>query len=140
MNKKLSLSLSLAACATVLAACGGGSTASSPTATVAAGGNAENGKALYTQSTLGPNSAPGCSTCHSLDGSTLVGPTHQGIGTAAASRVPSLSAAAFLEESIRNPNAHVTEGFVEGVMYQNYGTELTDQEIDDLVAYLLTLK
>ncbi len=50
------------------------------------------------------------------------------------------SAEEFLRESILNPDAVVTEGFTPGVMYQNYGNDLTEQEIDDLVAFLLTLK
>jgi len=51
-----------------------------------------------------------------------------------------MTAEEYLKESIITPNAHVTEGFTAGVMYQNYGKDLTEQEINDLVAYLLTLK
>ncbi len=46
----------------------------------------------------------------------------------------------YLHESIVNPNAFVVEGFPSGVMYQNYGQDLSKQQIDDLVAFLLTLK
>ena len=51
-----------------------------------------------------------------------------------------MSAAEFLEQSIREPNAVITEGFSPGVMYQNYDTDLTDQQIADLVAFLETLQ
>jgi nitric oxide reductase subunit C len=116
-----------------LAACGGSSAGGA--------GDAERGKQLYNQVTIGPNAAPGCVTCHSIEpGKVLVGPSHAGIATRAETEVPGQSAEEFLKESITNPNAHVTEGFASGVMYQNYAKDLTDQEINDLVAYLMTLK
>jgi len=36
-------------------------------------GDAARGEALFKQSTIGTASAPGCSTCHSLDGTSNVG-------------------------------------------------------------------
>lgn len=120
---------------TLLVACGGDKSSDST------GGDPDRGEALYHQTTIGPNAAPGCATCHSLDpGKTLVGPSHAGIATRAASAVPGKSAEDYLRESIVTPDAHVTEGFTAGIMYQNYGKDLTEQEINDLVAYLMTLK
>ncbi|MGD2077634.1 MAG: cytochrome c [Chloroflexota bacterium] len=133
----LILALSLA-----LVACGGDDGGSDATeAEPTSGGDAARGEELYHQTTIGSASAPGCVTCHSTEeGVTLVGPSHAGVATRAGTEAPDLSAAEFLEQSIREPNAVVTEGFSPGVMYQNYDNELTDQQIDDLVAYLLTLK
>jgi len=34
----------------------------------------------------------------------------------------------------------VSEGFAPGIMYQRFGEDLTEQEINDLVAFMLTLK
>lgn len=120
----------------LLVACGGGDSGSSATS-----GDPGRGKELYHQTIIGPNAAPGCVTCHSLDpGKTLVGPSHAGVATRAASAVPGMSAEDYLKQSIITPDAHVTEGFTSGVMYQNYGKDLTEQEINDLVAYLMTLK
>jgi len=121
--------------ALLLAACGGGGEEG------AGAGDAQRGKALYEQTIIGPNAAPGCTTCHSTEpGKVLVGPSHAGIATIAESAEPGKSAEQFLKESIINPNAHVTEGFTAGIMYQNYSKDLSEQEINDLVAYLLTLK
>ena len=50
------------------------------------------------------------------------------------------SAAEYLRESILDPNAFVVPGFAPGVMYQAYSSTLTDGEVADLVAFLLTLK
>lgn len=120
----------------VLAACGGGGQQG------AGGGDAvARGKALYEKTVIGPKSAPGCITCHSLEpNQVIVGPSHAHIATVAETAVPGMSAAEYLRESIVNPDAHVTEGFPAGVMYQNYGKDLSEQEINDLVAFLLTLK
>jgi cytochrome c553 len=126
--------------ALTLVACGGGGDAEpAPAGDVT--GDATRGEELYKQTTIGAASAPGCITCHSLEADVvLVGPSHVGVATRAETAVSGQSAEAYLRESIVDPNAHVTEGFTEGVMYQNYGSDLSEQEISDLVAYLLTQK
>lgn len=120
----------------ILAACGVDKESSLPGA-----GDASRGKALYEKTVLGTSAAPGCITCHSIEtGVTLVGPSHAGIASRAGSVVPGLSAEEYLRESIVNPDAHITEGFAPGIMYQRFGADLSEQEINDLVAFLLTLE
>ena len=46
----------------------------------------------------------------------------------------------YIRQSIIEPEAHTVEGFTAAVMYPNDAEDLTDQQIDDLVAYLLTLE
>jgi nitric oxide reductase subunit C len=129
----LALSMALVACG----GDGGGASEAEP----ADGGNAARGEELYKQTTIGSASAPGCVTCHSLDeGVTLVGPSHAGVATRAKTEAPDMPVAEFLEQSIREPDAIISEGFSPGVMYQNYDNELTDQQIADLVAFLETLE
>ena len=82
----------------------------------------------------------GCSVCHSLDGTTGLGPTWQGVATAAATRVSGKSAEEYLRESILDTGAFVVEGFPDGLMPQTFADTLTPDQIDDLVAFLLTLK
>jgi len=99
------------------------------------------GEELYNGTPIGAASSPGCITCHSLEeGITIVGPSHAGLGARAGSIVPGQSAENYLRESIIDPGAHITEGFAPGTMYGNYGNELSTEEIDALVAYMLTLK
>ncbi len=116
----------------LLAACGGGAAPAT-----GSGGNAANGEALFKKTVIGAQ--PGCVTCHSLDGSALVGPTMKGIAGRARKEVAGQSAEEYLKASIVNPNAHVVSGFSQGVM-QSYQKELTADQLADLVAYLLTLK
>jgi len=138
MQKKLFIVLALVmALALILTACGGGGSEEAATT----GGDPVNGEKLYKQTVIGAASAPGCVTCHSLEPDVvLVGPSHAGLATRAETAVPGMSAEEYLRQSIVDPDAHVTDGFQPGVMYQNFGNDLTEQEIDDIVAFLLTLK
>ncbi|MEJ2210449.1 MAG: c-type cytochrome [Anaerolineae bacterium] len=111
-----------------LVACGGGGGTS-------AGGDAQAGEQIFNG-----GASPPCSSCHSLQpGQTLVGPSLAGIADLAGQLVPGESAEQYLHESIVDPNAYVVEGFQPGVMPSNYGTQLSEQQINDLVAYLMTL-
>lgn len=127
-----------------LAACGGGDVDTD--AEAPAGASASNGEELYRMTTIGDAAAPGCITCHNLEPTddplqpSPVGPSHYGVADRAATYIEGMGAAEYLRESIVEPNAHIVEGFTQGVMYQNYATDLTDQQIDDLVAFLLTLE
>jgi len=141
MRKFSLIMLLVVALVMVLAACGGGDSADSGSGEAAApaGGDAANGEELYKQTIIGDASAPGCITCHSLDeGVVLVGPSHAGISASANGAVAGLSAEEYLKSSITDPNAHITDGYTEGVMYQFYGDDLSAQEIADLVAFLET--
>ncbi len=123
-------------------ACGGGGEEGGPdTGAEGAAGSAERGGQLFNQTVIGSRAAPGCMTCHSLEeGVTIVGPSMAGIASRAGEEVSGQPAEEYLHQSIVEPDAHVVEGFPAGVMYQNYNEDLSAQEIDDLVAYLLTLE
>jgi nitric oxide reductase subunit C len=100
---------------------------------------AKAGEELFNQAVIGVNA--GCVTCHSLEeGVVVVGPSIAGIGARAATTVAGQSAEDYLRESILDPNAYVNEGFDADVMPTNWSEVLTDEQVDQLVAYLLTLK
>lgn len=139
MSQKTLLVVLILLLALLPVACGGGGSeeAEAPQAV----GDAARGEELYNQVVVGSMAAPGCVTCHSLDPDTvLVGPSHAGVGTRAATYVEGMSAEDYLHESIVEPNAHLVEGFMPDLMYQNYGEELTARDVNDLVAYMLTLQ
>lgn len=144
MNRKVLLTMLVLALVMLLAACGGGG-GDDQAATEGGGstsvGDAAHGKELYEQTVIGSASAPGCITCHSLEADVvLVGPSHDGLAGRAGSYQEGVGAEDYLRESLSNPDAHLVEGFTPGVMYQNYGEDLSAREINDLIAYLMTLE
>jgi len=138
MKRSLFLALLIVVLTALLAACGSGGGAPAPAVPAAGAGDADAGKALFAQTVVG--SQPGCVTCHSLAaGETLVGPSLAGIGARAGSTVSGQSADQYIRASIVEPNAHVADGFAQGIM-QSFKDALSEQQVNDLVAYLLTLK
>ncbi len=100
-------------------------------------GDPERGKELFNAPVVGGQA--GCSACHSLEPDvTLVGPSLAGVATRAAQRVPGMSAVEYLKQSLLDPNAYVVQGFPKGTMPSYDG--LSEQELQDLIAFLLTLK
>jgi cytochrome c2 len=97
------------------------------------------GRDLFLDTRIGANT--GCRICHSLEpGKRLVGPSLAEVGRAADARVPGLSAEEYLRQSITNPDAYIVEGFSPGAMLPDVAEVLNDQQLDDVVAFLLTLK
>ena len=116
-----------------------------PTAAPAGSGDAALGEALFNS---GKDGAPACSTCHYVDqDQILIGPSLMGIADRAGTRVPGQSAAEYLRNSILHPNDYLvpntdTRVFAAGgdsLMFQQYADYLSDDDVNNLVAYLLTL-
>lgn len=61
----------------------------------------------------------------------------QGIAERAADRVEGLSASDYPEESIMEPGAHLVEGY-DDVMPRVIGRTISQEELEELVAFLLT--
>ncbi len=96
---------------------------------------------------------PACNACHSTaPGADMAGPTLSGIGTRAAQVIASpdyqgqaQDARGYIRESIVAPSAHIVAGAMysaDGTSFMptGYGESLTDEQIDQLTAYLETLK
>ncbi|MBT9545928.1 MAG: c-type cytochrome [Candidatus Sericytochromatia bacterium] len=98
-------------------------------------GNAENGPAVF--------KAKGCSACHvvsSVEGAVgQVGPKLDGLSERAKTRVAGKDAMAYIRESIENPGAYVVEKYPAGLMPANLRQTMSDQEYNDLVAFLAKL-
>jgi mono/diheme cytochrome c family protein len=81
-----------------------------------------------------------CATCHALVPDTIIiGPSLYGVATRAETRVEGLSAEEYIMMSILRPGDYVVEGF-NNVMITNFAKELTGEELDALVKFLLTMK
>lgn len=139
MKKFILILTLLSIVAVAFAACGGsGGGGAAP-----GSGDAARGKDLYNRATLGKSSAEGCVSCHNYDeaaGKADKAPYTKGTAARAESRVPGMSAEEYIRESILKPDAYVVEGFKAGDMYAKWETDLSAQEIEDLVAYLKTEK
>ncbi len=113
------------------------------------GSDAERGKALFVKG-IGNPAVPVCTNCHYDDKDEVkVGPALVDVATHGIMHAQEhgQDLATFLRTSIVNPNADIMEDpshvfATNGVslMYQNYGKDLNEQQIADLVAYLMTLK
>lgn len=81
-----------------------------------------------------------CATCHALVPDTIiVGPSLAGVATRAETRVPGMSAEEYIQMSILRPGDYVVDGF-NNIMITNFSKELTSEELNALVAFLMTLK
>lgn len=97
--------------------------------------------------------APACHACHSMQpGADMAGPSLAGIGTRAESVLASgdytgdaTDVMGYIRESIVEPSAHLVPGQMysaNGVSFMpdTYPESLTDEEIDDLTAYLASFR
>lgn len=84
----------------------------------------------------------GCNACHTISGISTgtIGPVLDGLASRAGETVSGLSAEEYIHQSIVDPSAHVVAGFSDGIMPQTFGDTLSEEQISDLVAFLLTLE
>lgn len=89
---------------------------------------------------FGDRSLGGCGVCHSTSpGDDGVGPSLSGVADRAATRIPGVDAETYLRQSILDPEAYVVDGYRGDQMLPIYAERLSQQQIDALVAYLLSL-
>lgn len=82
-----------------------------------------------------------CSRCHGMTGDTvIVGPSLAGIATRGRERIQGMDAEGYIRNSIEDPTAYTVQGFSEGLMPLDLKDQLSEEELEALVAYLLTLK
>jgi cytochrome c2 len=109
-------------------------TVTGTTATTAVG-NAANGKALST--------SLGCSSCHSIDGSSGVGPTWKGLYGSQVQLANGQTVTAddaYLIQSIEDPDKDIVQGFQPGIMSGVIKPgQVSRSDAQDLVAFIKTL-
>lgn len=113
----------------LLIGCSSGAAAPPPTATLSPEMVA--GKAVFTRH---------CASCHLLSKDDVkVGPSLHNIANRGNSRVANQDAETYILTSIMNPSAYLVDGY-EDLMPKSLGKSMTGEEIDQVVAYLLTLE
>ena len=126
--------LVLIAATMLLTACGVGTTQQ---------GDPVAGQRLYSGATpIAGGQAPDCIGCHPVEAGDPgdIGPNLSNIGNRAATTIERMSAEDYLRSSILDPDAYLAGGFQEGIHFRDYSTVLSEQQVNDLIAYMLTLK
>src|SRR3954469_12867092 len=110
--------------------------ASAPQGGAAGGGGgggqaaAPDAKALFTNGKDSTGATP-CGACHTLSAAGTNGTTGPDLD-----QVLKGKDAAFIKQSIVQPDAEVAKGFAKGIMPPNYGSTLSGPEVDALVKFL----
>ena len=99
-------------------------------------GDPERGREIF-QNGGGVIGNTGCKGCHSLGDVKTAGPPLKGISELASDRVPELSAAEYLRQSIVDPGTYILEGYKDAMPHY-YQDALNEEDIAALVAFLLT--
>jgi cytochrome c2 len=96
-------------------------------------GDAANGQALATSN--------GCTGCHSIDGSSTVGPTWQGLfghEVTLADGSTVTADEAYITESIHDPSAKIVDGF-QDIMPKTFAS-MSQDDVNDIIAYIKTIE
>ena len=84
----------------------------------------------------------GCTSCHSVDGSVIIGPSLKGIygrQSEMQDGTKILADAEYIRESILKPQAKIVNGY-SGVKMNSFAGQLDEKELGYLIKYLETLK
>lgn len=88
----------------------------------------------------------GCTGCHSLDGSVVVGPTWQGLAGSEITLADGTTVTAdeeYIRTSITDPDAQIHEGFQPGIMSATVSAQMDQinagNNLDALVAYIMSI-
>lgn len=122
-----------------IAACGGGAEAHNKPTDAIKVGDANSGQQIFeTQH----GDAPPCAMCHVTDSERgkMGAPSLQGIASRAGNRVEGMDATSYLHQSIVDPTAFDADPDGTTRMYEHFREALTEEQISDLIAYLLTLQ
>ncbi len=108
-------------------------------AAAAAVGDIATGEELFNKRFTEVQHSLSCSACHTLDGKdSRDAPTLAGISTVATDRVDGMSDVDYLRQSIVDPYAFRVAGELAFPMPDMYSDVLSEDEIDNLIAFLLT--
>ena len=108
-------------------------------AAAAAIGDIAAGEALFNEPLEGIPHSVSCSTCHSLDPTSIYwSPTLAGISAVAADRVDGMSDVEYLKQSIVDPFAFRVDGAWAFPMPPRYSDALSEDQIENLIAFMLT--
>ena len=94
-------------------------------------GNAAAGKAVFASN--------GCASCHTFKPAGATGTIGPNLDTAPSSDAKadhSMALAAFIKESIVQPDAYIAKGYSKGIMPTTFGQSLSKSDLNNLVAFI----
>ena len=97
------------------------------------GGNAAAGKAVFASN--------GCASCHTFKPAGATGTVGPDLDKAPASDAKAdgnMALAAFVHESIVNPDAYIAKGYSKGIMPSNFGSSISSSDLNNLVAFIVS--
>jgi cytochrome c oxidase subunit 2 len=97
------------------------------------GGSAAAGQAVF--------AANGCGSCHTFKPANSTGTIGPDLDTAPASDAKAdnnMDFAAFIKESIEDPDAYIAKGYSKGIMPTTFGKSLSSKQLNDLVAFIVS--
>lgn len=86
----------------------------------------------------------GCTACHTVDGTKLVGPSYKGLFGSTQTVITNgvereiVADEKYIRQSIMDPNADIVKGYDQGLML-SYKDQITEEEIQHLIEYFKTL-
>jgi cytochrome c553 len=118
--------------------------AAAPMPTAVTIGDAARGATLYTTTYNTAQGPWACSLCHNTGAVRLVGPGMGGIEARFAAYNLNVPLENYIHDSIVHPNDFIVPAdsggaYPPNLMPQNYGELLSEQDLSDLVAYILSL-
>jgi cytochrome c551/c552 len=97
------------------------------------GGNAAAGKTVFASN--------GCASCHTFQpagASGTIGPNLDSAPSSDAKADNNMALAAFVKQSITDPDAYIAKGYSKGIMPTTFGKSLSSSQLNDLVAFILS--
>jgi cytochrome c551/c552 len=97
------------------------------------GGNAAAGEAVF--------NANGCASCHTFGPANATGTVGPDLDKAPASDAKAdnnMDLAAFIKESIEDPDAYIAKGYSKGIMPSTFDESLSGKQLNDLVAFIVS--
>jgi cytochrome c551/c552 len=99
------------------------------------GGNAAAGKTVFAS-----NNCASCHTFQPANASGTIGPNLDTRPEQDAKADHNMSLAAFVKESITDPDAYIAKGYTKGLMPRTFGSSLSKTQLNDLVAFIVSGK
>jgi cytochrome c551/c552 len=111
---------------------------STPTTTVATTTSSSSGNVAAGKTVFASN---GCASCHTFTPAGATGKIGPDLDTAVAASAKddhNMALAAFIKQSIVDPDAYIAKGFHPNIMPKTFGKSLSSSQLNDLVAFILS--